>query len=271
MLNIVVALACEAKPIRRFFSLQRSATGQSFPVYQNDEMRLIISGVGKVNAAAAVAYLQALGNESSGKWLNIGVAGYADLDVGELILINRITDKTTGENWYPPIVYKHTCRTGALITVDAPQTDYQGETAFDMEASGYYPTATRFASGELVQCIKVISDNRQQTIESINASRIERLIADNMDNIDKLASALNGLHNSLPDVENDTFAALIGAWHFTATQRHQLNDLLKACHARGVDVSMETVKDFNRASVSASDVLTCISRKLEVTPIAFTR
>ncbi|MDH3695640.1 MAG: hypothetical protein OER96_13845 [Gammaproteobacteria bacterium] len=267
MLNIVTALACEAKPIRRYYDLSSDTDKRAFPIYKNENIRLIVSGVGKINAAAAVAYLHGLDEKQSSAWLNIGTVGHSNLDIGDLTLIDRITDNATQVSWYPPIVYKHNVSTNALLTVDKPETEYQGESAFDMEASGYYPTATRIATGELVQCIKVISDNSQTSAESINAGKLEGLIAGNMDEIDQIVQAINGLHGTLPINNLQEFKILTGAWRFTTTQRHQLNELLQSCRARKVSFSVETAREAD--CVNARDVLACIDKKLKETSITF--
>jgi len=268
MLNIVTALACEAKSIRRYYDLSSDTGKRAFPIHKNENIRLIVSGVGKINAAAAVAYLYANDKERSDAWLNIGIAGHPVLDFGSLVLINRITDQTTQASWYPPVVYKHNVSTSALLTVDKPETDYQGESAFDMEASGYYPIATRFATGELVQCVKIISDNSLQDTQSINASKVEELIADNMERVDRVIRALTDLQGTLPGHQTNDFESLISTWRFTATQRHQLNRLLQSCRVRNIGISVETARAAD--CVNASDVLACINKKLEEASIMLT-
>ena len=57
MINILTALPCEAKPLIHHYRLNgRQVHG--FRIYENSDMRLIVSGIGKVAAAAACACLQ---------------------------------------------------------------------------------------------------------------------------------------------------------------------------------------------------------------------
>ncbi|MGH9462066.1 MAG: hypothetical protein ACRD1X_12660, partial [Vicinamibacteria bacterium] len=105
MIRLVVALPAEAKPLVSHFNLKPAREARGFKIYQNDDIALIVSGVGKIAAAAATAYLQAwTGNRPNGAWINVGMAGHRDLLLGKGVLAYRITDRATGETWYPPPV-----------------------------------------------------------------------------------------------------------------------------------------------------------------------
>ena len=56
VIGLVVATAAEAKPFCEKLSLNK-ADDAVFTVYQNDHIHLIISGIGKTNAAMATAAL----------------------------------------------------------------------------------------------------------------------------------------------------------------------------------------------------------------------
>ena len=62
-----------------------------------------------------------------------------------------------------------------------------------MEASGFYATAVRFSRPELVHCLKVISDNREQPGRDISAAMVRRLIAGRLDLLQELLSRLTAL------------------------------------------------------------------------------
>ncbi|GIT25842.1 MAG: hypothetical protein CM1200mP41_18860 [Gammaproteobacteria bacterium] len=80
-----------------------------------------------------------------------------------------------------------------LITVDEPEEIYREGAAYDMEAAGFFPSATRCSSSELVQSIKVISDNPHQSIASVNARLIEELITKNLSKIEQFINRLSEL------------------------------------------------------------------------------
>ena len=54
---IEVALKAEATPLIEAFKLKPLSGNPLFPIYENDEIKLIISGVGKIKAGAACSYL----------------------------------------------------------------------------------------------------------------------------------------------------------------------------------------------------------------------
>ena len=57
MINLVVALGSEAGPLVRHFGMSRDRGASGFRIYARDGMRLVVTGVGKINAAGGVAYL----------------------------------------------------------------------------------------------------------------------------------------------------------------------------------------------------------------------
>ena len=198
MINLVVALPAEARPLIERYRLNEKTTIGTFRVYRHADMSLIISGPGKIAAAAATALLA--GSNTPGKqaaWLNIGIAGHATYSTGQSLLAHRITDHATGKNWYPPQLFDLPTTTVSLLTVDIPENSYRQDVAYDMEASGYYPVASRFSSTELVQCFKVISDNREQSTATITAERCSQLVTRKLDEIDALVRALLSLAPSL--------------------------------------------------------------------------
>ncbi len=195
---LVTALPAEAKPVISHFGLKRLQPGCGFPVYRSRHVSLVVSGVGKTNAAAASALLYALnGCLANAIWINLGIAGHGDLPLGEAVLAHSITDAATGGSWQPPANILRPCPSVSLETLDRPDFDYTRRSAFDMEASGFYATAARFSPPELVHCLKVISDNRGQTGRSISAAMVRRLIGGRLDLLQELLDRLTTLASQL--------------------------------------------------------------------------
>jgi len=189
--HLVTALPAEAKPVTSHFGLKRLQPGCGFPVYRDRHISLVVSGVGKTNAAAASALLYALnGCPANAIWINLGIAGHRDLPLGEAVLAHSVTDAATGETWRPPINILLPCPSVSLETLDQPNFDYTRRSAFDMEASGFYAIAVRFSPPELVHCLKVVSDNREQSGRGISAAMVRRLIAGQLDLLQELLSRL---------------------------------------------------------------------------------
>jgi len=263
MINLVVALPAEARPLIKHYGLHDKQTHAAFPLHRNEDMALVICGPGKASAAAAVAWLQGLTPANRrDAWLNIGIAGHATHDIGTGVLVNRITDHASKRSWYPPQVHDLDMTTGSLRTVDTPENDYPGDTLYDMEASGYYPAACRSSTGELVQCFKITSDNRQQSTAGVSAKLCTRLLGEQLEPIDRLVRALekmqleyNSLHTPHPDHER-----LAGQWRFTVSQQHQLARLLQRWTALAPGQAAWS-RELEKKK-TAAEVLHCLSQQL---------
>ena len=57
MLYIVTALYIEAKPLISLFNLKKDNIYTKFQVFSNKNIKLIISGTGKIKSATALTYL----------------------------------------------------------------------------------------------------------------------------------------------------------------------------------------------------------------------
>lgn len=192
--HLIAALPAEAKPVVSRFNLARVQTERAFPVYRNQRISLVVSGVGKANAAAASAFLYALNGFPDGAiWINLGIAGHKDLPLGKAVLAHRITDTASGRHWRPSIAIYAPCDTVTLETLDKPNFDYSRDCAFDMEASGFYATAIRFSSPDRVQCLKVISDNQDSPGPGIDAATVRCLIGGNLTMLETLIEGLSTL------------------------------------------------------------------------------
>ncbi len=227
MLCLVVALMAEARPLIAHAKL-RNIDGHPYRLYEGEQLRLIISGIGKVAAGSAVAYQQALLEDPITAWLNVGITGHRSEEVGSALLAYKVIDEATDKTFYPTFSSLPPCDTTQLITVDQVQEEYPDHSGFDMEASGFCATAQRFASSELVHCLKVVSDNPQSTISSLDEKKISRLIEKQLGLVDEFSTTLQDLSADLASLRADPpyFAELLSRWQFTATQQHQLRNLL---------------------------------------------
>jgi len=230
MIHLVVAIPCEARPLLRHFDLRAIPDSGPFRVYENEQFRLIVSGVGKLAAAAATAYLQ---GRSPGKgdcgWMNIGTAGHAERPVGSGLLAHCIRDAGSGLNWYPPLLLETTAPTATVITVEQPETGYPGTAAYDMEAAGFAAMASRCATSELVHSYKVISDNHREPIIQVNKGMVEELIKAQLENIEQLLLQLANLTAQMNALQTPppALAALLDRWHFTTCESYRLEHLLR--------------------------------------------
>ncbi len=237
MLRFVVAFKAEARPLIEHFRLRRDGAGP-FPIFRRGADALIVSGIGKAAAAAATAYLHATlaplrgdaaGGERDAVWLNVGIAGHGTRPVGEALLAHKVVDRASGRSWYPPLAFKPPCATDQVITVDRPEREMASPGAYDMEASGFVATAGRFASAELVHCLKVVSDGPDADLESLTPDVARRLVEKNVATVEAVAQACGALALELRRLEAEPpeLDACLERWHFTVTERRELRRLLR--------------------------------------------
>lgn len=235
MINLVVALAAEARPLVRHFGLSQDRDARGFRVYASGEVRLVVTGVGKLNAAAGVAFLGGMDCTSNQAWVNVGVAGQRDFAIGTGVVALRITDHAASCNWYPPRAANLPGVASQVTTFDAPVERYPESTVCDMEASAFFGFATRFSCGELVQCYKVISDNDSTGVAAVEAAMAEELVAGKLGEIGELCSTLEALAQvvSGDDRIGVHLEQYVATWRFTASQRILLREMLRRLTVRG--------------------------------------
>lgn len=268
MIHIVTALPCEAKPLIKHYRLNGQQTLHGFRIYENDEIRLIISGLGKINCAAACAYLQGRHSEQQTAWLNIGIAGHANLAIGTAILASKISDANNNQRYYPPGLPDSPCPRFELISLDQATNSYPGNAVYDMEAAAFYMLAIRFSNSEAVQCMKIISDNKEIGIEQINAEKTEALIAGQIEQIAHVIQQLQQCNQELQTLSRPAFgfSEFTQKWRFTVSQQHQLQRLLQQWQAR----SEQTITIDNFAELTHSKlVIKQLQKTLTALPYRF--
>ena len=88
---MVIATIMEAEPFINLLGLEETGN-QPFPVYKGDDILLIISGIGKANAAMATTYACSM---LKPEWiLNLGAAGATDVSrvLGSIYQIKKILE-----------------------------------------------------------------------------------------------------------------------------------------------------------------------------------
>ncbi len=267
MLHIITALPCEAKPLIKHYRLNGRQAENGFRIYENDDIRLIIAGIGNYAAAAACGYLQGLAPQTKHAWLNLGIAGHKDLAIGTAVLASKISDTATGKHWYPAMPFTLPCQTAELISLDQPNNDYGCNSIYDMEAAGFYSTAARFNSSELVQVFKVISDNQANPTEQVSAAQTEAIIAATLETIDSLIKQLHGLNTQMAIQQNPPeITDFQQHWHFTVSQQHQLQRLLQRWQARS-EKSID-IKQFESIKNSKA-LIASLEKMIDQLPMSF--
>jgi adenosylhomocysteine nucleosidase len=229
LINFIVALPSEAAPLIDALRLSRCTRTSGVKLYQRDNFRLIVCGVGKIAAATAVGYIA--GTEQADTqhiWLNVGIAGHSSLPKGSVGIAHQVTDKATGTTHYPAFVFRAPCASYALVCHDAPTTTYAGDAMCDMESVGFFAAATRFSTVEFIHSIKIISDNSTADIKAINRTNIRQMIEAHVALVVSFANLLEDIAvTHLTPAIPLPLDSLLARWHFTATQKTQLTDIAR--------------------------------------------
>ena len=211
MITIMVALHCEAKPIIDAYRLKKKfAKPFDYYVDSAQGVELVITGIGALAMAAAVGWVGAnqtdwLDSDNQDKpraWLNVGTAGHTTRNVGDIFLVHGAGDEVQQRCHYPSLVAKWAGQTDAVLSVSVPSSEYPGGAAVDMEAYAYFTSALRFSDSELVQSLKVVSDNQEFGFELLDAAKLTALITDNIATIQSFIEALQAV---IPNPFNVTF------------------------------------------------------------------
>ena len=278
--NFVVAHSLEARAVIDYYRLSKSKQHTAFTVFENNHVRLIVSGQGKLNASAATAYLGGINIKSpdSALWVNVGIAGHRDQPVGSICRVNKITDQQTGRNYFPlaiqsmkqpPELNTHSSDTmngagtnvkaSALLTVDAVDSTYTQDTLYDMEASGFFQTALRFSSVEKITCFKVVSDNLEHPVDTVDKKNMVRLLAQRMVLIDQYLQHLVNIIYIEKDIQD------IDIKHIKTTfsQREMIRELTQSLSVHGIDCSQTLTE-----SVTAGELIKALKNKLNQTQLS---
>ncbi|MDN5345960.1 MAG: hypothetical protein PWQ73_457, partial [Petrotoga sp.] len=200
MLYIISAIDIEARAIIKYLNLKKT-TDRPFETYQNEEVHLVISGVGKINAAGATSYLlkDTLKDLNHSDYaINLGICGSLNnkFNVGDLVLVNKVVDYEKKRKYYTDILVKHNLKEGSIQSIDTLHSNYEfEEDLVDMESSAFFEIASKFLPVHQVYVLKIVSDkvSKNQPLEKLTNKYIDELIYDKLEEIfsfTKLVSSL---------------------------------------------------------------------------------
>ena len=256
----VVALREEAEIILDYFKLKAINEKTIYPIYKNVEEThwLIISGIGRSNAAASTAYLYCFSEASSyTSWINIGIAGSDKGNYGDLYLVDKISTYQGKKSTYPSTMPKTSLPKMHLFTSDVAISDYSPHELIDMEGSAFFDIASKLTSKEFICLMKVISDGPNNKINEITKSKIYNLIKQNLFKIIDVISYYERLSGEELQIREKPklFYEIKSKWHFSVTQSHKLETLLRRvevfCNNNDI---VERIKNCE-SSASVIDVL----------------
>lgn len=261
-INIVTALACEARPLIDHFHLKKEGGVHPYPVYSNENIRLIVSGIGNIRSAAATTYLHTImQNPPHACFLNMGIAGSQHFTRGELIAANKIVDAESERAYYPSIFLLPPIKQTTLFTHNSPQKTYPDQGVVDMEAVGFFIAAKQLVTQEQIQIIKIISDTSIDEQSNLTRQQAEELIRTHVPTIERVVETLlqfsekESEQRKTPNYYDD----FIDRWHFTTYQRHTLEETLRRWNI--VFPSQNPLSRFEETS-NAKKIITALNETL---------
>lgn len=240
MIYIFSAFYAEAKNIIDHYGLKKEKSPEMvrFDVFANESIRLVITGVGEINAAAAVSNIGgAYGISPDDEILNVGCgAGFSsDICMGSIFLGNKLTEPMTGRTFYPDMLMKANFRECEIVTVARVLNEGCDSVVYDMEAAAVYQAAAFFVGPHRMHFIKLVSDAG----ERIDQSKITELFALQEDKIcgyiDRLLSACAD-KAPMDDTQSSwNMDRLICDMRCSKVMGDQLAQLIKYCRLSGID------------------------------------
>ena len=233
-LLLVCATAVEAQPLLNHYRLQRQHSYHPFPLYRshNNATWLIESGLGQINAAAAVSALRHSSDAPDySACLNIGIAG-GEQALGSLWQIHRISSAHDSNRAYPQVLSRSKLPSIALCSHAQACSEYQEHTLVDMEGVGFYNSASRFWVNEQIGLLKIISDNSEHTHHQLNKQRIQVLLQQASNQIIdycehwRAHSTAEAAYHQMPAGYED----YLQQHRFSEYQTHELKRLLHQWH-----------------------------------------
>ena len=240
MIYIFSAFYAEAKNIIDHYGLKKEKSPEMvrFDVYANESIRLVITGVGEINAAAAVSNIGgAYGISPDDEILNVGCgAGFSsDICLGSIFLGNKLTEQMTGRTFYPDMLMKANFRECEIVTVARVLNEGCDSVVYDMEAAAVYQAAAFFVGPHRMHFIKLVSDAG----ERIDQSKITELFALQEDKIcgyiDRLLSACADKAQMDDTQSSWNMDRLICDMRCSKVMGDQLAQLIKYCRLSGID------------------------------------
>ena len=224
MIYVVMALYQEAHGLIRELELKKNTAYAPFEVFDNESagIRLVVTGVGEIAAAAATAAVCARdGADAADFLINIGCCAAAegaaggcepadrDMDsgygaahaaqIGDLYVCHKITEQATGKTFYPDILYRHPWKERELVTGMQPLQRAAAHGAlYDMEAAAVYQAGIRFFSPDRMIFLKVVSDSGVAGQERMTAEALTGLLEQH---VKEVAAFLTNLREAADEEE----------------------------------------------------------------------
>ena len=235
-MNFVVALKAEALPLVESLGLTKESAASPFPLFASDRHRLVLSGVGKELAAKATNFLSERFSNPNQAWMNFGLSGHGTLAKGTVYIATRILDDGGEGPFYPTQLLDHKLESSSLQTCSSSASAYPEPIGYDMEASAFCANASVVSMRELIQVVKVVSDNPTHPVDCFDRSSVGALIKKALPSLLPLIDQLEELARKIepPPRITKLVDSFLSFHPFSETQGHQARKLLTHAHSLGL-------------------------------------
>lgn len=253
--TIFTALMVEAKPVIERFKLKKNTKETKFSLYESDDLRLVITGVGQINMAMAVAHICSKYEITNDTYvINFGTC--AGNENGEY-MIQKITEQETGRTFYPDLLIRHAFEEATLLSGMTLSANKECNDLYDMEAAAFYQSAVKYVWTDRISLIKIVSDSFEP--DKVSKDQIRYLVEQQLD---KLESYLNNIHEALQQekiqkltLDEDFFGKLSTDLCCSVTMQEQLKHLYRYLSLEGIQIKDVINQDYK------AGILPCKTRK----------
>ena len=282
MIYVMMALYQEAHGLIRELELKKNTAYAPFEVFDNESagIRLVVTGVGEIAAAAATAAVCARDGADAADFLvNIGCCAAggcepADRDMdsgygaahaaqtGDLYVCHKITEQATGKTFYPDILYRHPWKERELVTGMQPLQRAAAHGAlYDMEAAAVYQAGIRFFSPDRMIFLKVVSDSGVAGQERMTAETLAGLleqhvkaVAGFLANLWKAADEEEALRSGgILQEDEAVLEQIFAALHCSQTMRASARQYITYAALTGYDWKAELKEWYARGLLPCKD------------------
>lgn len=282
MIYVMMALYQEAHGLIRELELKKNTAYAPFEVFDNESagIRLVVTGVGEIAAAAATAAVCARDGADTADFLvNIGCCAAGgcepadrDMDsgygaahaaqIGDLYVCHKITEQATGKTFYPDILYRHPWKERELVTGMQPLQRAAAHGAlYDMEAAAVYQAGIRFFSPDRMIFLKVVSDFGIAGQERMTAEALTGLLEQHVKEVAAFLTNLREAADEEETLRNDgilqedetVLERLFAALHCSQTMRASARQYITYAALTGYDWKAELEEWYARGLLPCKD------------------